>query len=189
MIKFYNLFLGPILAFHDKEAYAGCGKLDMVKTCAAFEMPSSCDVHHCFVVGFGDDCRSRLFQEECEVEDIGDCHLAGHRVQHLCRDSDLHIVALCEADLRVEVEHCSNFDWSSKENVVHVKNRWSGLAKNIRVCPGELKGLSHDEPSVDLVVDVPVVRLADDQVLKVGVLKPSRVFRFYSRLKKSVQLI
>lgn len=117
------------------------------------------------------------------MEDIGDCHLAGHRVQHLCRDSDLRVLPLCEADLRVEVQHCPDFDWSPKEDVVHVKNRRPGLAKNKRVCPGELKGLSHDEPSVDLVVDVPVVRLAHDQVLQVGVLKPSRVFRLHSRLK------
>ena len=95
-------------------------QLDMAETSTAFEMPSSSDVHHCFVVGFGDDCGRRLLQDECEVEDIGDCHLASHRVQHLRRNSDLHIVALREADLRVEVQHCSDFDWSSKEDVVHV---------------------------------------------------------------------
>ena len=155
----------------------------VLKTCTAFEMPSSCDVHHCFVVSLGDNGGRGLFQEESEMEDIGDCHLASHRVQHLGRDSDLRIVALCEADLRVEVEHCSNFDWRSKEDVVHVKNCRPRLAKDEGVRPGELKGLSHDDPAVDLVVDVPVVRLAHDQVLEVGVLKPSRVFWFYSRLK------
>ena len=92
----------------------------VLKTCTAFEMPSSCDVHHCFVVGLGDDCWRRLFQKEREMEDIGDRHLAGHWVQDLSRDSDLRIIALREADLRVEVQHCSNFDWSSKEDVVHV---------------------------------------------------------------------
>ena len=88
-----------------------------------------------------------------------------------------------EADLRVEIEHCPDFHRSSKEDVVHVKNRRTGLAEDKRVCPGKLEGLPHDEPAVDLVVDVPVVRLAHDQVLQVGVLEPSGVFRLYSRLK------
>ena len=41
----------------------------MAEASTAFEMPSSSDVHHCFVVGFGDDCRRRLLQDEGEVED------------------------------------------------------------------------------------------------------------------------
>ena len=54
-----------------------------------------------------------------------------------------------------------------------MKNCWPRLAKDEGVCPGQLEGLPHDEPAVDLVVDVPVVRLAYNQVLQVGVLKPS----------------
>ena len=88
-----------------------------------------------------------------------------------------------EANLRVEVQHCPNFDWSSKKDVVHVKDRRARLAEHKGVRPGKLEGLSHDEPAVDLVVDVPVVWLTHDQVLQVGVLEPSGVFRLYSRLK------
>ena len=94
----------------------------MAEPCAAFEMPPSSDVHHCFVVGFGDDCRRGLFQEKCEMEDIGDLHLASERVEHLCRDPDLDVVGLGEADLGVEVQHRSNFHRGAKEDVVHVQD-------------------------------------------------------------------
>ena len=45
-------------------------QLNMAETSTAFEMPSSSDVHHCFVVGLGDNGGRGLFQEESEMEDI-----------------------------------------------------------------------------------------------------------------------
>ena len=36
------------------------------------------------------------------------------------------------ADLRVEVEHCSNLDWSSEPDVVHVNAPWATFTLRIR---------------------------------------------------------
>ena len=79
------------------------------------------------------------------------------------------------ADLRVEVEHCSNLDWSSEPDVVHVNAPWAtftlrirkesksiscksvlllvrkDLTKYMSIGPGQLKGLPHDEAAKDLV--------------------------------------
>ena len=42
--------------------------------------------------------------------------------------------------------------------------------------------LSHDEAAENLVESVSVLRLADDQVLQLGVLHPHRVLGFYPGL-------
>ena len=79
------------------------------------------------------------------------------------------------ADLRVEVEHCSNLDWSSEPDVVHVNAPWATFTLRIRkesksiscksvllvvgkvltkymsIGPGQLKGLPHDEAAKYLV--------------------------------------
>ena len=79
------------------------------------------------------------------------------------------------ADLRVEVEHCSNLDWSSEPDVVHVNAPWATftlrirkesksiscksvllfvgkfLTKHMSIDPGQLKSLPHDEAAKDLV--------------------------------------
>ena len=89
--KVYDLFLGVLdqcpswsLMVKRRMYNVECRQLDMaLKTCTAFEMPSSSDVHHCFMIGLRDNRWRGLVQEECEMEDIGDCHLAGHWVQHL----------------------------------------------------------------------------------------------------------
>ena len=77
----------PFLESHVEKAHVQCRvcrHMGMVlKTCTAFEMPSSSDVHHCFMIGLRDNRWRGLVQEECEMEDIGDRHLAGHWVQHL----------------------------------------------------------------------------------------------------------
>ena len=91
IIKVYDLFLGVLdqcpswsLMVKRRMYNVECRQLDMVlKTCTAFEMPSSSDVHHCFMIGLRDNRWRGLVQEECEMEDIGDRHLAGHWVQHL----------------------------------------------------------------------------------------------------------
>ena len=70
-----------------------------------------------------------------------------------------------EANLRVEVQHCPNFDWSSKKDVVHVKDRRARLAEHKGVRPGKLEGLSHDVAAEDLAVDVAIVRLAYDHCI------------------------
>ena len=137
----------------------------MFQACAAFEVPPPSDVHHRLMVGLGDDGRRSLLQEEGEVEHVGDRHLAGHRVQRLRRDPDLHVVALGEADLRVEVEHGADLHRRSEQDVVHVKDCWSRLAEDEGVGPGKLEGLSHDVAAEDLAVDVAIVRLAYDHCI------------------------
>ena len=68
---------------HDKEEKVESKTKFFSKTGAAFEMSSSSDVHHRFVVSLGDDAVRRLFQEESEMEDIRNRHFPSHRVQHL----------------------------------------------------------------------------------------------------------
>ena len=142
--------------------FMSTGNLHMFEACAAFEMPPPSDVHHRLMVGLGDDGGGRLLQEEGEVEHIGDRHLPGHRVQGLRRHPDLHVVALGEADLRVEVEHGADLHRRSEQDVVHVQDRRSRLAEDEGVGPGKLEGLPHDVAAEDLAVDVAIVRLIND---------------------------
>ena len=48
---------------------------------------------------------------------------------------------------------------------------WGESPECIGVGPGQLKGLSHDEPAEYLVESVSVLWLADDQILQFGVLR------------------
>ena len=56
-------------------------------------------------------------------------------------------------------------------------------AKHVGVGPGQLEGLAHDEAAKDLVEPVPVLRLADDEVLQLGVLHPHGVGRLDAGLE------
>ena len=48
---------------------------------------------------------------------------------------------------------------------------WGESPECIGVGPGQLKGLSHDEPAEYLVESVSVLWLADDQILQFGILR------------------
>ena len=47
----------PFLESDDEDVESQPELIVFSKTGAAFEMPSAGDVHHCFMVGLGDDCR------------------------------------------------------------------------------------------------------------------------------------
>ena len=56
--------------------------------------------------------------------------------------------------------------------------RWrGGPPVGVGVGPGQLEGLSHDEPAEYLVKSVSVLRLTDDQIFQFGILTVSRVYQ------------
>ena len=105
------------------------------------------------------------------------------RLHYLSRYPGLNIVALGVADLGVEVEHGAHFDRLTEPDVVHVHAVGAATSEHVGIGPGQLKGLPHDEAAKDLVEPVPVLRLADDEVLELGVLHPHGVDRFHAGLE------
>ena len=93
-------------------------------------------------------------------------------ISYFCRDSSLNIVILCVANLRVEIEHGTNLNWSSEPDVIHVHAEWPGLAKHKAVGPSQLESLPHDEASKYLVESISVLGLTNDKVLEFSIFKP-----------------
>ena len=82
--------------------------------------------------------------------------------------------------LGVEVEKGANLDRGFEQDVVHVLDVGPLPSVDVRVGPGQLERLPHEEAAEDLVEPIPILRLADDQVLQLCVFHPDTVFRLHS---------
>ena len=101
----------------------------------------------------------------------------------LSRYPSSDVVVLGVADLEVEGKQLTNLYRGLEQDVVHVHAEGPGLAKHVGVGPGQLVSLPHDKSSEYLVVPVPVIRLANNQVLQFSIFKPDRILWLHRGLE------